>query len=127
MKEFKRENKNKIWFSPVFLLLFFCFVVFFAYNIFGLIKKEREISHRKDLILDEIKELKERELTLTENIKNLETEKGKEAVIRDKYQVVKQGEKMVVIVDRENPETEVVQEKMEHSFWDWVKELFSQK
>lgn len=125
MKEFKKKNNYKFWHSPLALIFIFCVFVLFLYNIIGLIEKEREISHKKDLILEEIDILKERELSLKKDMLKLETEEGKEAIIREKYQVAKEGEKMVIIVDQKDENVNSQKkDKLDHGFLNWFKDLF---
>jgi len=123
MIEFNSKNKYNFWHSPLVLFILFCILVLFVYNIIGLIDKERETSNKKELILTQIETLRARENNLNTDIEKLKTEEGVEETIREKFQVVKEGEKMVVIVD---PEKDVLNqttgEAIKHySFWEWVK------
>jgi len=122
MADFNRKNTYNFWHSPLVLSVLFCILVFFAYNMVGLIEKERETAKKKELKLVEIESLRAREESINKDIEKLKTEDGVEETIREKYQVVKEGEKMVVIVDQDkkeiNQETEVLNK---HSFWGWVK------
>ena len=61
---------------------------------------------------------------LREELEKLKTEEGIEETIRDKYQVVKEGEKMVVIVDEEKKESIVLGEENKHGFIEWIKGIF---
>lgn len=125
MSEFNRKNKYNFWHSPLMLVLLFCILVLFIYNIIGLIEKERETAKKKDIILANIENLRKRESTLTTGINKLKTEDGIEETIRDKYQVVKEGEKMVTIVDEEKKNNVEVQVPVEDSsFLGWIKRLF---
>ncbi len=125
MSEFNRKNQKNFWHSPLVLLVIFCIIVLFAYNIVGLLEKERETSKKKQQILAEIETLRNREESLKNDIERLNTDSGIEETIRDKYQVVKDGEKMVVIVDKEEkPEVLPIKEKEDHTFWGWIKKTF---
>ena len=124
MKEFKKEKSNSFWHSPLTLVVLFLFLIVFAYNLIGLIDKDRETVEKKSLMLDEIDSLKKREVMLNNDINKLNTDEGVEDTIREKYQVAKPGEKMVIIVDDKKDDTEVQQIKSDHSFWGWVKNLF---
>jgi len=123
MMKFKKSN-YKFWHSPFALVLLFCILILFGYKIIDLIQKERETAYKKNLILDKIDSLQGRESSLSLDISKLETEEGKEEVIREKYQVAKEGEKMVIIVDEENKDSSVTEEKTSHGFWNWVKKIF---
>lgn len=125
MTELKKKNNYRFWHSPFALVFIFCIFMLFLYNVIGLIEKERETSHKKDLILEEIDILKEREASLGKDMAKLETEEGKEAIIREKYQVAKEGEKMVIIVDQKDQDViPEKKEKVDHGFWNWLKEIF---
>ncbi len=125
MSEFNTKNKRSFWHSPIVLLVIFCIIIGFSFNIFKLLEKERETSKKKEQILSQIEDLREREDLLKKDIAKLNTEIGIEETIRDKYQVVKEGEKMVVIVDRnEQVQNDLSLEKENHNFWSWIKKTF---
>jgi hypothetical protein len=119
-----KQNNYKFWHSPVSLIIIFCILVVFGYKIIDLIHKDKETSRKKELILADIDELKKREYSLTNDILKLETEEGKEQIIREKYQVAKQGEKMVTIIDNKNNDSKTQEEKVTHGFWNWIKKIF---
>lgn len=120
-----KKNNYKFWHSPLALIIIFCLLVLFGYNIIGLIEKKRDTTNKKELILDQINLFKERESALSTDISKLKTDEGKEEIIREKYQVAKEGEKMVIIVEEENKNNSSdTPEKTNHGFWNWVKNLF---
>jgi len=126
MVKFK-DNNYKFWYAPITLVILFCVLVLFIYNTVGLIKKERQTANRKELVQDQIENLNKRKSSLEGDISKLETEEGKEEIIREKYQVAKEGEKMVIIVDSKNNIDSVKEEVVvdRHGFWNWVKRIFS--
>ena len=125
MREFKKKNKYDFWHSPLALGILFCLVALFAYNMIGLIEKERDSSKKKSLILDQINTLKDRESSLSKDINKLKTDEGVEEMIRGKYQVVKQGEKEIIIVDDDNKIPASSDSTIDHSFWGFIKRMFS--
>lgn len=123
-----KSNKNnyRFWHSPIALALLFLLVVLFGYKIIFLIEKQRETSHKKEVFLNEINELKKKEASLLLDMKKLETDEGKEEVIRSKYQVIKDGEKMVTIVDEEEKVNSTTEsDNTNHGFWNWLKNFFN--
>ena len=125
MSEFNTKNKRSFWHSPIVLLVIFCVIIVFSFNIFRLLEKERETSKKKEQILSQIEDLRSREDILKKDISKLSTEIGIEETIRDKYQVVKEGEKMVIIVDKnEKNLNNFPIEKENHNFWSWIKKTF---
>lgn len=126
MAEFKRKDKNHFWYSPIVLSVLFLFFLISLYRISILYKKERETQEKKNQAMGQLDSLKSREESLSKDIANLNTTEGVESVIREKYQVAKEGEKMVIIVDEKKKNDETPTEKS-HGFWNWVKGIFSSK
>lgn len=92
-----------------FVLLFSCINVLQKY--IGIRRHIRELSEEK-------KALEQKHQMLTEQNQYLETPEGKERILREKYNVTKPGEGVVLIVD---PEQSVVDlEKNKPGSW-WQK------
>lgn len=124
MVKWKRD-KYRFWHSPLVLAIFFFILIFFGYKMIDIIRLEQETAHKKDLVLDQIDELKKRKDSLSADISKLETDEGKEEIIREKYQVVKEGEKMVTIVDKDDKDdSKQGQDKTKHGFMEWLKSIF---
>jgi cell division protein FtsB len=124
MSSFKPKNKYRFWHHPVFLSFLGLVIVVFSYNVVGLIKKERETAKKKELILNQIDVLKKREAILGEDIDKLKTDMGIEESIREKYQVVKEGEKVVSIVENQEDFKAQTEERKEHGFKAFLKRIF---
>ncbi len=128
MTEWKGKNKNSskynFWHSPLALGILFFLIILFAYNMIGLVKKERETNRNKASELNKIEELRKREQSLTTDIDKLNTDQGIEESIRDKFQVVKPGEKMVVIIDEKENTILPSDTTIDHSFWGYIKRMF---
>jgi cell division protein FtsB len=126
MNRYNKFSKKKANFlhSPLMLLFLFCVIVLFSYNTIGLYARERETNKNKEAELNKIDELEKRKEFLSGNLKKLDTPEGTEEAIRDKFEVVKPGEKMVVIVDdtKNQGDEDTVQD---HSFWGFIKRLFT--
>jgi cell division protein FtsB len=127
MAQFKKKDKYQFWHSPITLLIFFCILVIFAYNTIGLIEKERETNRNKISELTKIEELRKRENDLSKDINKLNTKEGIEESVRDKFQVVKPGEKMVIIADPQEKKPSDTDAVTDHSFWGFIKRMFSNK
>ena len=123
MAEFKKKNQYPFWHSPIMLGILFCFLILFSFNVIKLVEKERETSKNKIIELNKIEDLRTREASLSADLNKLNTESGVEDTIRNKFQVVKPGEKVVAIVDEDAPKPEVT-ETESHGFWSWVKNMF---
>jgi cell division protein FtsB len=125
MAQWKSKKKYSFWHSPLVLLVFFCILVLFAYNMIGLIRKERETTKNKVSELNKIDDLRKREADLNKDINKLNTTQGVEESVRDKFQVVKPGEKMVIIVDEQEKKPSTDDTTKDHSFWGFIKRMFS--
>lgn len=127
MKQFKKRNTSNFWYSPLFLVVLFLIFIVFVYNVVGLIEKERETNKKKELILEQINSLQVREESLSSDIKKLDTKDGQEDLIREKFQVAKEGEKVVVIVDDKESVKIQNSDISRHNFWSWFKKFFVDK
>lgn len=123
MAKWKRNN-YKFWHSPIALVVLFCLFLLFGYNVINLIEKERDTVSKKELILEKIDNLKERETSLSSSISKLETEEGIEEIIREKYQVAKSGEKMVIIVDEDRKDLQIEVKTNTNGFKEWFSNIF---
>lgn len=84
------------------------------------------VRERESAILDResqthLAELTAREVQLKKDIANLTTDRGREAVLREQYQMGKPGEGLIIIV---NPPTPVVPHATSSPLVEWFKTLF---
>jgi hypothetical protein len=119
-----KKTNYKFWHSPIALIVLFCFVIFFGYKIVYLLNKQRETSSIKEDYLNKIDALNLKQNSLISDTKKLETEQGKEEIIRGKYPFVKDGEKMVIIIDEENNNIAPEKDTNNHGFWNWINKIF---
>ena len=88
--------------KPVLIVLGILILVF-AWNILGFWNKMQETERNKKIIEDKITALNQQKDKLTGDINNLNTDEGKEAVFRENFGLVKEGENEIVIVDDKTP------------------------
>ena len=103
MRNFQEKNKWKDFMQskPVLVLLAIV-VILFTWNIVNLTIKLLETYKNKNIEQQKISDLEARKAKLTEDIKKLGTDEGKEEAIRENFGMVKDGEDVVVIVDDKN-------------------------
>ncbi|MFA5751045.1 MAG: septum formation initiator family protein [Candidatus Paceibacterota bacterium] len=97
----KRNIWQKLTESKFFLLFLVLLFIFFFWRMieFGIKLKNTEENRRvAEIKVDELKQKKENYL---QKLSDLNTEKGIEEDIREKFSVAKEGEKVIVIVDEE--------------------------
>ncbi|HEY4517974.1 MAG TPA: septum formation initiator family protein [Candidatus Paceibacterota bacterium] len=117
----ERRKLRRYLYSPGVLLVLLVLVVFLARGVWHVYDKEREtglITAQKQAILDE---LKSREASLTAELDRLKTVRGIEQELREKYEVAKEGEKVIVLVEPPKVAAAVAEEG---GFWHWLKNLF---
>ena len=98
----KRSIISRIIYSKFSILLFLA-ILFFAgrstWQAYGIYKESREAKENTE---NSIKVLEEKKKNLEEKVFLFNTERGVEEEIRKKFQVAKDGEEIVIIVDRKN-------------------------
>ncbi len=125
MAEYQKKSTNSLWHSPLMLFVLFLFIILFIYNMIGIIGKVRDTNKKTAIVHTQIESLTKREAALSNDISRLKTDAGVEAALRDKYQLVKSGEKMVVIVDQEASAAQSMPERQKgNSFLDFFRNLF---
>lgn len=123
MRKFKKK-KNKFLYSPIVLLVLFGLLVLLGFKIWDLVEKHQQTTLFRKIAEEEFDNLSKRAEDLNQNISDLNTEEGKEGIIRVKYQVAKEGEKVLSIIgEEEEAQTEEI-EKGNKSFVDKIKSFF---
>jgi len=115
--DFNENRKIKrLLYSKVTLIILALLVIWLSFNVFSMYKKERDTRLRRIEQREVLDELEGREASLKEEIERLSTERGIEQEVRSKFEVGKEGEEVVIIVD--NPDDEDVNKKeIEKTFW----------
>lgn len=125
MREFQERNKvKKRVYSKTVLFGLFLFLILITKGVFSVYAKERDSREEMERILKQKQELQVRLDTMNGHNELLKTEAGVEAEIRNKFDVVRQGEEVVVIVDKEIPMIEADKRGVMKKFWDSVVNVF---
>lgn len=124
MREFEHKRKvRKILSSPLVLLPLAILLIFLARGTWNIYVKNRDSAAELRLAEERLARLEERHKTLMAGVARLNTESGIEGEIRDRFQMAKEGERAVVIVDA--PSKPVQLELSEDGFlqkiWDFFK------
>lgn len=104
----EKRRFRRFLYSKVTLIILGLIVIWLSFVVFDMYKKERDTGIKSAEQKEILNELEEREAALQEEIDRLSTQKGIEAEIRSKFEVGKEGEGVIIIVD--NPEEENVLE-----------------
>jgi len=100
MHPFKRKRLiRSIIFSHATVAVLCVLVVLLSFSVFERFTVEREMEARRAAVEEELQELRLRAATLESEVEYLQDERGIEAEIRDRFDVVKEGEQVVIILD----------------------------
>lgn len=115
-----RYDPLKLFFKRVGTLGLLIVVVLAGLGVWKIYTKERESRALRQEAEVERAHLEEQAALLEEKTAQLKTERGKEELLRDQYDVGREGEELIVIVEPPTPEVAVP----EPSFLDKVKRFF---
>lgn len=101
----KRKLRN-ILYSKAILSILGILILLLLYSVWGVYEKERETRVKKSQRVEILDELRGRETLLQNEVDRLSTERGIEEELRSKFEVAREGEEVIVIVDA--PEDEIV-------------------
>jgi cell division protein FtsB len=124
MRNFQQKSGFKYFMqSKPALVVLIILVLTFAWNIVGLLSKMNETAKNRKAVEEKITEMEKVRVQLSADISSLNTDKGIEESIREKFGFAKEGEGMIVIVDDKNPAIDETQNEKK-GFFSWFKNLF---
>ncbi|MBX4210641.1 septum formation initiator family protein [Candidatus Parcubacteria bacterium] len=125
MLEFKQKQQFKRrLYSRSVLIVLVIIGLFFGQATWGIYKKKHDSELKADQAIAELKALKERQKELSLDVQKLNTDRGVEEEIRDKFSVTKPNEHMVVIVDNKNTALPPLpKQSFFQKIWSWIKSL----
>lgn len=127
MKDFQEKQKKtakRKKYSKTLLLIMTLALVLLIKGVFSVYSKEQESQSEIDRIQSQKAELQKRYENITEQSDALKSDTGVESEIRNKFDVLKQGEGVIVIVDKEMPIIQEDNRSVLKKFWDSVKGVF---
>ncbi len=102
MFDFHEKRKiRKILFSKVSIVLMLLVTGLVVVSVYERFVIEREMAHKLEARVAELNLLKERAAVLGSKVEHMQNERGIEEEIRSRFDVVKDGEQVVVILDDE--------------------------
>lgn len=119
---YKRRKLLRYAYSRGTIAVLLVLLSFFGYVAYGAYSKSAEARDRKDEVARELEKLHEREATLKADIEALNSERGAEAALRERYQVGREGEEVLVLLTQESEEVPGVVPVEPPGFW---KRLFA--
>ncbi len=94
-------------YSAPFIIGVFLIAALVLVSVHERYKVEREMSLKLEVKQREFEALKQRAQTLEANVEHLRDDRGIEEEIRNRFDVAKEGEQVVVIIDDVPPEKQV--------------------
>ncbi len=108
MKKFGQKNTfSSVIFSKFTLILLIIVALYFATSVYERYRVERDMADRRASVEMQYEDLEARKAALTDRVDYLKGDSGIESEIRKNFDVAKEGEQVVIIVDDE-PGQEVV-------------------
>lgn len=125
MMEFQEKRKLKSFmYSRVTILLLIVVIVWLAGSVWSVYKKQDMTKDNLSKVAASLEALQVRERMLSSEIEKLKTESGVEQEIREKYNLVKEGEEVIVVVNKE-ADSDSQLGSTQIGFWqkvlDWLK------
>ena len=126
MLDFKKRNKSLWYFySKIFIFILSIMVIFLGNASWNAYQKYKIAKKNRDDSVMELNKLKEREEKLKKDIELLNTRSGVEALLRKRFNVAKEGEGVIVIIDEQSDEKEVSEDSSKaSSLWNVLKNIF---
>lgn len=126
MADFYSQKRVKMFiYSRWFLLLLGIASLFFLYSAFSTMQKNGETLKNKKQAELQLEELKKEDIILSKDIESLKTNDGLEKVIRNRFNVSKDGEGVILVVDEPIISSDI--EKRSNSFVNFFKRIFQKK
>jgi len=98
-------------------------VVVFAWSAIGLVEKAMETAKNKNIAANKVADLQQQKEKLASDIGKLNTDRGIEESIREKFGWAKEGEKMIMVMDDKNPPA-IDENAGKKDFFSFFKNLF---
>lgn len=129
MFDFHEKRKIRGWlYSKVTIGVLFALAFFISFNVIERFKVEREMATKRLEQEEVLMELKQRAATLEAKVEHLKNSRGVEEELRGRFDVAKEGERVVVIVGEEKASEDLEALKNppgekdgENSFWEIFK------
>lgn len=129
MFDFHEKRKIRTWmYSKITIGVIFIFALILGFNVIERFSVERQMADKRQEQEDALMELKNRAAALEGKVEHLRESRGVEEELRGRFDVAKEGERVVVIVGKEEEEKDLEALKTPpgaeletDSFWSFLK------
>ncbi len=117
-----RQKIRKICYSKVTIAILMLFVAMIIPGVYGIYTKVSESSNDRKSAERELADLQAREKMLSEKLERGNSERGQEEQIREKFNVAKEGESVIILVEKPVPASTTVNEaNVFKAMWNRIK------
>lgn len=109
---------------PLSYVVLVIFAGLFTYKAFGAYSKSRVADKRLNSAQEELANLQVQKDKLTNDLENSNTSFGEEKAIREKFNVVKKGEKVIMVVDKKDEAPAVENDSEKPAFFSFLRKIF---
>lgn len=118
----EKRRIKKLVYSKVTLIVLIIILLLLARGTWDVYKKAEYANENKNRATEELTTLREREAFLQEELRDLQSARGREAELRKRFDVGREGEHLIVLVDTLAPEES--EPPAQKSFWETLKAVF---
>lgn len=125
MQEYEKPKKPTYRvFAPWFVLILLILLIFCAQGVWNIFQKHAESKRNLARVELEMQELKDRKDILEKEVNDLQTDEGLESEVRSRFQVSKEGEKVIIFNEQDQSDSAIgdTDETGEKSLWQKFKE-----
>lgn len=119
----QRNDAVRLFGRRLILVGLLVLVVAAVFGVWGAYQKQRESATLRTEAEVHLADLSKRQTRLNSDIANLQTDRGREEVLREQYALAAKGERLIVIVDPPTPvpiqATSTIFDKLKKAFWWW--------
>jgi cell division protein FtsB len=109
---------SKLADSPATYVVLVILGFVFVYSAIGAFRKSRFADEKLNTAMEELQNLEDQKYRLSAELENANTPYGEEKALREKFNVVKDGEQVIMIVNEEGQKEDAfVDEKPEKNSW----------
>jgi cell division protein FtsB len=117
MREFQERRRiKKLLHSRYAIALLAITLLLLSRAVWGIYIKYEKSKEIADKVKSDLKTLEDRQASLIRSIESLRTDEGKERELRDRFGLVKDGERLVVLVD-DKTEAKTGTNEINDSWW----------
>lgn len=117
---YEKRRLKRMLYAPVTLALMCVPCGYLAWAAWNSYLGERETALKRQEVADELRSLEEREAALVAHIDAVEDPRGIEGELREKFEVGREGEHAVVLVDKVEEDAVVAEAPKKPSVWERI-------